>query len=103
MLMKQLSWVLNLQVKGRIRKAQKNEGACRHVSPGNYFTAQELCDDYSGGPGISFKCLQDKLKSLSVCPPSFLLLFLISEMLAGVYLDWGLTAISGQCFLLAFQ
>lgn len=70
---------------------------------GNYFTAQELCDDYSGGPGISFKCLQDKLKSLSVCPPSFLLLFLISEMLAGVCLDWGLTAISGQCFLLAFQ
>jgi hypothetical protein len=30
--MKQLSWALNLQVKGRIRKAQKNEGACRHVS-----------------------------------------------------------------------
>lgn len=74
------------------------------MSPGLHFTAQELGDDSPvEASGFSFKCLQDKLKSLSACPPLLPLSFLHPRSVCwglsvpGTTLELGVTADAEQC------
>lgn len=75
-----------MQVKGRMRRTQKNEVECRHASPGIY--AYEL-GVTSGSCRDWLKYLQDKLKSLTAYPPSFSHSF-IPDVFAEVYLSQAL-------------